>query len=314
MLDLYLFHGNSHPQLAQGVASYLHTPLRDRLVSRFADGEIRVEIHENVRGRDVFILQPTCATDEGSVNDHLMELLVMVDAVRRASANRVTAVVPYFGYARQDRKDKPRVPITAKLVANLLVRAGIDRLLTMELHAGQIQGYFDIPVDHLYAKPIFLEEMRRFPPEELVVVAPDAGSAKVNRSYADRLNSGFAIVGKSRYAADASQALTLTGDVKDKHCFIIDDIIATGGTMVNAARMLKEYGAKSVRAAVAHGIFAGPAFERLADSEFEEFIVTDSIPLREGAPPVIRQVSVARLLGEAIRRTHFQLSISSLFV
>ncbi|MBD3371972.1 MAG: ribose-phosphate diphosphokinase [Candidatus Coatesbacteria bacterium] len=314
MLDLYLFHGNSHPQLAQGVAAYLHTPLRDRLVSRFADGEIRVEIHENVRGRDVFILQPTCATDEGSVNDHLMELLVMVDAVRRASANRVTAVVPYFGYARQDRKDKPRVPITAKLVANLLVRAGIDRLLTMELHAGQIQGYFDIPVDHLYAKPIFLEEMRRFPPEELVVVAPDAGSAKVNRSYADRLNSGFAIVGKSRYAADASQALTLTGDVKDKHCFIIDDIIATGGTMVNAARMLKEYGAKSVRAAVAHGIFAGPAFERLADSEFEEFIVTDSIPLREGAPPVIRQVSVARLLGEAIRRTHFQLSISSLFV
>ncbi len=314
MLDLYLFHGNSHPQLAQGVASYLHTPLRDRLVSRFADGEIRVEIHENVRGRDVFILQPTCATDEGSVNDHLMELLVMVDAVRRASANRVTAVVPYFGYARQDRKDKPRVPITAKLVANLLVRAGIDRLLTMELHAGQIQGYFDIPVDHLYAKPIFLEEMRRFPPEELVVVAPDAGSAKVNRSYADRLNSGFAIVGKSRYAADASQALTLTGDVKDKHCFIIDDIIATGGTMVNAARMLKEYGAKSVRAAVAHGIFAGPAFERLADSEFEEFIVTDSIPLRKGAPPVIRQVSVARLLGEAIRRTHFQLSISSLFV
>jgi len=314
MLDLYLFAGSAHPQLARDVAAYLHTPLRASLLSSFADGETRIEIHENVRGRDVFILQSTCTTSERSVNDSLMELLVMVDAMRRASAKRVTAVVPYFGYARQDRKDKPRVPITAKLVANLLVRAGIDRLLTMELHAGQIQGYFDIPVDHLYAKPIFLEEMRRFPADELVIVAPDAGSAKVNRSYADQLNSGFAIVGKSRYAADSSKALTLTGDVRDKHCFIIDDVIATGGTMVNAATMLKEHGARSVRAAVAHGVFAGPAYERLADSDFEEFIVTDSIPLRDGAPPVIRQVSVAGLLGEAVRRTHFNLSISSLFV
>lgn len=314
MLDLYLLHGNAHPRLAVDVAAYLHTPLRECLIGRFADGEIRVEIHENVRGRDVFILQPFCSTDTGSVNDHLMELLVMVDAVRRASARRVTAVVPYFGYARQDRKDMPRVPITAKLVANLLVRAGIDRLLTMDLHAGQIQGYFDIPVDHLYCKPIFLEEMRRFSPDELVIVAPDAGSAKVNRSYADRLDSGFAIVGKSRRGADVSQALTLTGDVEGMHCFIIDDIIATGGTMVNSARMLLDHGARSVRAAVAHGVFAGPAYERLADSVFEEFLVTDSIPLRPGAPAIIRQLSVARLLGEAIRRTHFQLSISTLFV
>jgi len=314
MLDLYLFHGNSHPTLAKAVADYLRTPLRKRICDSFADKEIHVEIGENVRGRDCFVFQSVCTTPKRSVNDHLMELLILVDALRRASARRITAVIPYYGYARQDRKDKPRVPITAKLVANVLVRAGIDRLLTMDLHAGQIQGYFDIPVDHLYPKPIFLRELERYNPKELVIVAPDAGSAKINRSYADRLKAGFAIVDKSRYATDSSQALSLTGDVTGCDCFIIDDIVATGGTMVNAARLLKEKGARSVRAAVTHGIFAGKAYEKLADSEFEEFLVTDTIPQRKDVPEIIHQVSVAELIGEAISRIHLQQSVSTLFV
>ncbi len=314
MLDLFLFSGNAHPQLADDIAAYLHTPLRKRVLDRFADGEIRVEVGENVRGRDCFIIQPTCASAEATVNDNLMELLTMVDALRRASARRVTAVVPYFGYARQDRKDKPRVPITAKLVANLLIRAGIDRLLTLDLHAGQIQGYFDIPVDNLLPRPLFLRELGNFDTKELVIVAPDAGSAKINRSYAARLDSGFAIVDKSRYSTDSSKALTLIGEVKDRHCFIIDDIVSTGGTIVNAAQLLLDRGAKSVRAAVTHGVFAGRAFEKLADSVFTEFIVTDTIPQRPGAPDIIRTISVAKLMGEAIRRTHYDLSISVLFI
>jgi ribose-phosphate pyrophosphokinase len=314
MLDLFIFSGNAHPRLAEDIAAYLHTPLRKRILDRFADGEVRVEIGENVRGRDCFVIQPTCGSPGASVNDNLMELLTMVDALRRASARRVTAVVPYFGYARQDRKDKPRVPITAKLVANLLTRAGLDRLLTLDLHAGQIQGYFDIPVDNLLPRPLFLRELQNFDPAELVIVAPDAGSAKINRSYADRLDCGFAIVDKSRYSTDASKALTLIGEVEGRHCFIIDDIVSTGGTMVNAARLLSERGAKSVRAAVTHGVFAGKAYEKLADSVFTEFIVTDSIPLRPGAPKMIRTISVAKLMGEAIRRTHYDLSISVLFL
>jgi ribose-phosphate pyrophosphokinase len=308
-----LISGTANPELAQKISEYLATPLVQTKITRFSDGEIFVEIKENVRGADVFIIQPTCPP----VNENLVELLIMIDAARRASARRITAVIPYYGYARQDRKTAPRTPITAKLVANVIVVAGARRVLTMDLHAGQIQGFFDIPVDHLYAMPVFLEYLKdKFRREEIVIVSPDAGGVERAREYAKRLNATMAIVDKRRPRPNESEVMNIIGDVKDKIAVIIDDMIDTAGTICKAASAIMERGAKEVYAVATHPVLSGPAVEKLAQSPIKEVVVSDTIPLREEAQRVdkIKVLSVSKLLGEAIRRIHTDDSISSLFI
>ena len=308
-----LISGTANPELAQKISEYLATPLVQTKITRFSDGEIFVEIKENVRGADVFIIQPTCPP----VNENLVELLIMIDAARRASARRITAVIPYYGYARQDRKTAPRTPITAKLVANVIVVAGARRVLTMDLHAGQIQGFFDIPVDHLYAMPVFLEYLKaKFRVEEIVIVSPDAGGVERAREYAKRLNATMAIVDKRRPRPNESEVMNIIGDVKDKIAVIIDDMIDTAGTICKAASAIMDRGAKEVYAVATHPVLSGPAVERLAQSPIKEVVVSDTIPLREEAQRVdkIKVLSVSKLLGEAIRRIHTDDSISSLFI
>ncbi|MBF0479480.1 MAG: ribose-phosphate pyrophosphokinase [Candidatus Omnitrophica bacterium] len=303
--------GNANPALAQGMADCLGIPLAKALVSRFSEGEIRVEIKDNVRGRDVFIVQPTCSP----ANDNLMELLIMIDAVRRASAKRITAVIPYYGYARQDRKDQPRVPITAKLIANLIVAAGAHRVLTMDLHAAQIQGFFDIPVDHLYGINTICEYFSRKNLEDLVVVSPDVGGIKMARAYAKRLGAGLAIVDKRRDSPEKTEVMHILGNVTGKNVVLVDDIIATAGSMVEAVNALEKHGVRDVYAAVTHGVLSGNAIQRLENcAALKELVVTNSIPLDESKKiKKISQVSVAPLLAEAIKRIKEEQSISCLF-
>ncbi|PIQ83636.1 MAG: phosphoribosylpyrophosphate synthetase [Candidatus Omnitrophica bacterium CG11_big_fil_rev_8_21_14_0_20_63_9] len=308
--QLAIMAGNANPALAKAICQHLKIPLTDSLVSRFSEGEVRLKINENVRGKDVFVVQPTCPP----VNDNLMELLIIIDALRRASARRITAVIPYYGYARQDRKDQPRVPITAKLVANLITTAGAHRVLTMDLHAGQIQGFFDIPLDHLYAVTVFEQYLRRKHLKSIVVVSPDVGGIKMARAYAKRLQAGLAIVDKRRDSPESTEVMHILGEVKGKTCLLVDDLIATGSSLVEAASALERSGAMAVYACVTHPILSGPARQRIAESSLKELIVTDTIPLTaERRHPKITVLSVASLLGEAIQRIHYEQSISSLF-
>ena len=306
--DLRIFSGTAHVQLAQDIANYLGQPLGDATVSSFPDGETFVKINDNVRDRDVFIVQPTSPP-----TNHIMELLIMVDAIRRASAQRITAVIPFFGYARQDRKDQPRVPITAKLVANILAAAGVNRVLTMDLHAQQLQGFFDIPVDHLYAMPVMVEYIRKKKIENLVVVAPDVGGVKMASAYAEALDAGLAIVVKRRRSATEVDALHVIGEVEGKNVLIIDDITETAGTLTSAAKMLRTQGVGDIYAGVSHAVLTDLAVQRLDGSEIKELITTDSVPVRHGSGDRVRVLSIAELLGEGIRRIHGGESVSSLF-
>jgi ribose-phosphate pyrophosphokinase len=308
-----LFTGNANPELSSEIAEVLATPLGEARVSRFSDGETFCEIRENVRGLDTYVVQPTASP----VNDNLMELLILCDALRRASAESITAVIPYYGYARQDRKVAPRTPITSKLVADLLVAAGVTRVLCVDLHAGQIQGFFNIPFDHLYALPVFLNDYLKMKfDENAVFVSPDAGGVERARAYAKRLDASLAIIDKRRERANVSEVMHLVGDVKDRDCIIIDDIIDTAGTLCNAARTVMEHGARRVVACATHGVLSGPAVQRISESSLEEVVVTNSIPPSEETKTCskIRVLSIGRLLGEAIRRIHNSDSVSSLFV
>ena len=308
-----LFTGNANPELAAEIAKVLDTPLGEARVSRFSDGETFCEIRENVRGLDTYVIQPTCSP----VNDNLMELLIMCDALRRASASSITAVIPYYGYARQDRKVAPRTPITSKLVADLLVTAGVSRVLCVDLHAGQIQGFFNIPLDHLYALPVFLDDYLkvRFN-KDAVFVAPDAGGVERTRAYSKRLGASLAIIDKRRERANVSEVMHLIGDVSGKDCIIVDDLIDTAGTLCNAALAVMDGGAKSVVACATHGVLSGPAVKRIEESPLAEVVVTNSILHSEEAraSKKIKFLSIGRLLGEAIRRIHNSDSVSSLFV
>jgi len=309
---LKIFSGNSHPELARAICRRLNLELGEAKVKTFSDGEIMVEIGENVRGRDVYVIQSTCAP----CNQNLMELLVMSDALKRASAASITAVVPYFGYARQDRKVAPRTPITSKLVADLISVAGVTRLLTVDLHAGQIQGFFDIPVDHLYAAPVLLEDIKSRYSGQVVVVSPDAGGTERARAFAKRLDAGLAIIDKRRSGPNVSEVMHIIGDVAGEVCIIVDDMIDTAGTLCNAARALREQGAREVCAYASHPVLSGPALERIAESSLTEVVVTDSIPAVEKIEQCdkLRCLSVGDLLAEAIRRIHDDESVSSLFV
>ena len=308
--ELAVLTGNANPELAKEICRGLKIPLAKSLVGRFSEGEIRVQINENVRGKDVFVVQPTCPP----TNDNMMELLVMLDALRRASARRVTAVIPYYGYARQDRKDQPRVPITAKLVANLIASAGANRVLTMDLHAGQIQGFFDIPLDHLYAVEVFGQYIRRKKLKSIVVVSPDVGGIKVARAYAKRFKAGLAVVDKRRNTPESTEVMHILGEVKGKTCLLVDDLIATGSSLVEAANALDRAGATAVYACVTHPILTGTARSDIASSCLKELIVTNTIPLDAKKPhPKISVLSVAPLLSEAIQRIHYEQSISTLF-
>jgi ribose-phosphate pyrophosphokinase len=307
--ELRIFSGSAHRQLANDIAAYLGQPLGDATVTSFPDGETFVKINDNIRGRDVFIVQPTCPPS----NQNIMELLIMVDAARRASADRITAVIPFFGYARQDRKDQPRVPITAKLVANILVAAGVNRVLTMDLHAQQLQGFFDIPVDHLYAMPVMVDYIRRKEIGNLVVVAPDVGGVKMASSYAEALGAGLAIVVKRRRTATEVEALHIIGEVEGKNVIIIDDITETAGTLTSAAKILRSQGVGDIYAGVSHAVLTDLAVQRLEGSEIKELITTDSVPVRQETGDSVRVLSVAELLGEGIRRIHGGESVSSLF-
>ncbi|MFH1128521.1 MAG: ribose-phosphate pyrophosphokinase [Candidatus Omnitrophota bacterium] len=312
MDKIAIFTGNAHPELAKNICEYLSkVKLSDALVGRFSEGEIRVKINENIRGKDVFVVQPTCTP----CNDNLMELLIMIDALKRASANRITAVIPYFGYARQDRKDQPRVPITAKLVANLLTVAGANRILTMDLHAGQIQGFFDIPVDHLFAIGVFTEYFNKIKLDDLVIVSPDVGGIKMARAYAKRLSAGLAIIDKRRDSPEKTEVIHILGEVKGKNAIITDDLIATGSSLIEAVEALKKAGAKTIRAAITHGVLSGPAQVRINNCiDLKELMITDSILLvSQKKNPRIKVLSVAPLLGEAIKRIHNEESVSSLF-
>jgi ribose-phosphate pyrophosphokinase len=309
---LMLFTGNSNPTLADGVAKHLGLTLGKALVGRFSDGEVMVEIHENVRGKDVFVLQSTCAP----TNENLMELMVMVDALKRASAGRITAALPYFGYARQDRRVRSaRVAISAKVVANMLQIAGVDRVLTMDLHADQIQGFFDIPVDNIYAAPLLLEDCQKQKFENLIVVSPDVGGVVRARALAKRLDSDLAIIDKRRPAANVSEVMNIIGDVAGRSCIIMDDMVDTAGTLVRAAQALKEHGAVRVAAYCTHAVLSGGAIDRVAGSPLDELVVTDTIPLTNAARacPRIRVLSCAALLGETILRINRADSVSSLF-
>ena len=310
--SIALFSGNANPGLAGVMAHHLDVSLGRIKLGRFSDGEIQVEIGENVRGADAYIVQSTCTP----VNDSLMEMLIMADALRRSSAGSVTAVIPYYGYARQDRKVAGRTPITAKLVADLISTAQITRVVTIDLHAGQIQGFFNIPVDNLYAMPVLLNEVRQLGLTDPVMVSPDAGGVERARAYAKRLDANLAIIDKRRERANVSEVMHIIGDVKGRDCVLLDDMIDTAGTLTNAARALADAGARRVYAAATHAVLSGPAVNRIVDSPLVQVIVTDSIPLRGEAQghPKFRQASLAKLLGEAIRRIHNSDSISSLFV
>jgi len=320
--DLKVFSGSAHPDLVREIAKFLGvTPGQARL-RRFPDSEISFQIDENIRGTDVFIVQPTCAVRDadgritGSVNDHLIELMVMIDAFRRSSAARITAVLPYYGYARQDRKDKPRVPISAKLVANVLSAAGTNRVLTMDLHKAQIQGFFDIPVDHLFAAPVIIDHLKHAGYPKLTLVSPDAGGAERARAYAKRLDAELAIIDKRGTDDGTAEVMNVIGDVKGRTCILQDDIIDTAGTITKGAQALKENGADRVFACAVHGVLSGPAIERIEKSPIDKLIVTDTIPLSpagKGCDKII-VLSVARLLGQAIKSIHEETSVSSLFV
>jgi len=301
--------GTAHRDLAERIAAKVGEKLCDVQISRFPDGEIFIKIAENVRGRDVYIIQPTSYPP----NENLMELLIMIDAAKRASASRITAVMPFYGYARQDRKDQPRVPITAKLVANLLVAAGTNRLLTMDLHAQQIQGFFDIPVDHLYAAPVFVKYLREQKLKDLVVVAPDTGGMKLAAAYADMLEAGVAVVGKERKSAERVEATHLVGDVKGCNAVLVDDMTSTAGTLTAAAKLLEQAGAASIRAAVSHSLLSCKGVERINESPIIELVTTDSIPARCDIGSKVKVLSVAELLAEAICRIHDNNSVTSLF-
>jgi len=308
---LKIFTGNAHPDLAKEICAYLCIPLGSALVKRFSDGEINVEIRDNVRGVDVFVIQPTSPP----VNDHLMELLILMDALKRASAKRVTAVLPYYGYARQDRKVLPRAPITAKLIADLLTAAGVSRMLTMDLHAGQIQGFFNIPVDHLYSAPVMLEHIKANYGNDIVVVSPDAGGVERARAFAKRLNASLAIIDKRRLGPNVAEVMNIIGEVEGKTAILLDDMVDTAGTLAQSADALRKKGARHIYACATHGVLSGPAIERLEKSEIEELVITNTIPLGGKAEcRKIRVLTVAPLLGEAIKRIHFQDSVSSLFV
>jgi ribose-phosphate pyrophosphokinase len=309
-----VFTGNANPQLAQDIARYMQVPLGRAHVGRFSDGEVTAELMENVRGRDVFIVQPTCPP----ANDHLMELLVMVDACRRASAARITAVIPYFGYARQDRRPRAtRVAITAKVVANMLAGVGVHRVLTVDLHADQIQGFFDIPVDNVYSSPVLLGEVWKQKYEDLVVVSPDVGGVVRARAIAKRLDDAdLAIIDKRRPRANVSEVMNIIGEVEDKSCVLVDDMVDTAGTLCQAATALKDHGARRVAAYITHAVLSGPAVERIDGSVLDELVVTDTIPLRGNAQGCrkIRQLSVAGLLAETMRRIRDEESVSSLYL
>ncbi len=304
-----IFTGNANPELAKEICDYLGIPLGDSVVSKFSDGEINVEIDESVRGKDVFIVQPTCEPG----NDNIMELLIMIDAVRRASARRITAVMPYYGYARQDRKSRGREPITAKLIANLITKAGARRVLTMDLHAQQIQGFFDVPVDHLAAAPIIAEYYKSLGLDDFVVVSPDIGGVARARKFADLLHAPLAIIDKRRPKPNVSEVMSIIGDVKDKHVILIDDIIDTAGTITNAAVALKERGAKDVYASCSHPVLSGPAIDRLNASPIKEIVTTNSIPTAAKNCDKIKVLSVAPLFGEAIMRIFQDASVSKMF-
>ena len=307
---LLVFSGNANPALAKEICDYLDIELGKALVDKFSEGEIRVKIDEDVRGKDVFIIQPTCPP----VNENFMELLIMIDALRRASAKRITAVLPYYGYARQDRKDQPRVPITAKLVANLITVAGADRVLTIDLHAGQIQGFFDVPLDHLFAINVFVEYFSKKNPKNFVVVSPDVGGIKMARAYAKRLGSSLAIVDKRRLSDKDAEVMHILGEVKGKHAVIVDDMVATAGSLVEAVAAIKKAGAKDVYAAITHPVLSGPAISRIEKSQLKELLVTNTIPLaKDKKTKKIKALSIGPLLAEAIKRIHHEESVSSLF-
>ncbi len=311
---LSIFTGNANRALAEEICKFVEIPLGRADVTHFADGEIYVEIGENVRGVNCFVVQSTCTP----VNQSLMELLIMIDALKRASAGAIVAIMPYFGYARQDRKAKPRTPITAKLVANLITAAGADRALAMDLHAGQIQGFFDIPFDHLFSMPVLIEELRvlNLQGDQCVVVSPDAGGVERARAFSKRLGAGLAIIDKRRPAPNVTEVMNIVGDVKGKRTVIVDDIIDTAGTLTNAAKAIMDAGAQSVSCCASHAVFSGKAIQRIADSPLSHVVVTNTIPLSEAgqACPKVRVRTVGRLLGEAIKRIHHGDSISSLFV
>jgi ribose-phosphate pyrophosphokinase len=307
-----IFSGNSNPDLAEKICTFVGVPLGMAQVKAFSDGEIAVEVNESVRGFDTFVVQSTCPP----VNNNLMELLIMIDALRRASAERINAVIPYYGYARQDRKVAPRQPISAKLVANLITEAGASRVLTIDLHAGQIQGFFDIPVDNLYASPIVLEYLRKKFKDDLVLIAPDAGGVERTRSFAKRLDASLAIMDKRRERANVAQVMHIIGTVKGKVAVILDDMVDTAGTLTQAAQALKEHGATAIFACCTHAVLSGKAIQKINDSPLEELIVTDTIPINQEGRGCkkIKVLSVAELFGEAIKRIHKNESVSSLFV
>ena len=307
---LKIFTGNANPELAKEICDYLGLPLGEAFVGRFNNGEVQIMIDESVRGKDVFIIQPTSYP----VNDNLMELMVMADALKRASARHITAVVPYYGYARQDRKTRGREPITAKLVANLMQTSGITRLVTIDLHAGQIQGFFDVPVDHLYGASILAKYINEKNLEDVIVVSPDLGGVTRARDLADRIGAPIAIIEKKRPEPGVAKVMNLIGDVKGKNCIIVDDIVDTAGSLVEGAKALEEFGAKSVTAAVTHAVLTDPASERIANSNIKELIVTNTMPLPENCKlENVTQLSVAPLLGEAIMRIFHEVSVSNLF-
>jgi ribose-phosphate pyrophosphokinase len=312
MHSLVVFAGNSNRPLAESVCRKIGVVLGDAQIKTFSDGEIQIEIGENVRGKDVFVIQSTCAP----VNDHLVELLLMLDAFKRSSAKRISAVIPYYGYARQDKKVAPRVPISAKLTADIITKAGADRVITLDLHAGQIQGFFDIPVDNLFSAPVLLEYIKRAFLNDTVIVSPDAGGVERARAFAKRLHAQIAIIDKRRSAPNKAEAMHVVGDVDGKIAVILDDMVDTAGTMTQAAKALQEHGAVEVHACCAHPVLSGPAVERIQNSPIKSLVVTDTIPLNENAKACekIRVLSVAELLAEAIHRSHTGRSVSSLFV
>ena len=312
MRDLKVFSGRAHPSLTEEICANLGVERGHVQLYSFSDGEHYVQIDENVRGADVFIVQPTCPP---SVNDHLMELLIMIDAFKRSSASRITAVLPYYGYARQDRKDKPRVPITAKLAADLISTAGADRVLTLDLHAAQIQGFFNIPVDHLFASKVIIGHLKNLGLEDLTIVSPDAGGVERARAYAKRLSAQLAIIDKRRFAANQTEVMHIIGDVEGRNVFIVDDIIDTAGTLIHSVQALRDAGARSISAACTHAVLSGPAVQRINGSTLTQVITTNSIPTQEKEADCakLKPLSIAPLLAEAITRIHSEDSVSSLF-
>ncbi len=312
MEGISIFTGNSNLTLAKKICKYLHLPLGNAQVATFSDGEIQIEIDENVRSKDVFVIQSTCAP----VNDNLVELLLMIDALKRSSARRITAVVPYFGYARQDKKVAPRVPISAKLVADMVARAGANRVITMDLHAGQIQGFFDIPVDNIFAAPLLIEYIRSNFNDNLAIVSPDAGGVERARAFAKRLDADLAIIDKRRAAPNQAKAMAVIGDVQNKVVVVLDDMADTAGTLTEAAHALKKEGAREIHACCAHAVLSGPAIERIINSEIKNLVVTDTIPLKENAAACgkIIVISISELVGESIIRSYRGDSVTSLFV